>query len=107
MSDKEILRAVMPLLRERKGQSRNDLGNIIGVTRQTIYNIETIAGYMSKTQYIAIRSVLTDNGRDIEANDIIERAGHNQSVLAFYIGAAMTNLDNNLLEEGLKQLEDM
>lgn len=49
----------LPIIRNLAGWTAEDLGNNIGVTRQTITNIEksdTLS--MTKTQYIATRAVL-------------------------------------------------
>lgn len=56
----EILRmqANLLLIRRAVGWSAEEFGNQIGVTRQTINNIETGRNRLTKTQYIAMRSVL-------------------------------------------------
>ena len=61
ISEKKILRLQknLPIIRNLAGWTAEDLGERIGVTRQTITNLEksdTLA--MTKTQYIAIRAVL-------------------------------------------------
>ena len=61
VSEKKMLRLQenLPLIRNLAGWTAEDLGKNIGVTRQTITNIEksnTLS--MTKTQYIAIRAVL-------------------------------------------------
>lgn len=48
------------LIRKAAGWSEEELGNRIGVTRQTINNIEKQKNTLSKTQYIAMRAVLND-----------------------------------------------
>lgn len=53
------LQKYLPIIRNLAGWTAEDLGERIGVTRQTITNIErseTLS--MTKTQYIAIRAVL-------------------------------------------------
>lgn len=59
-TEKEIGRLTENLSAIRKiaGWSSEELGKLIGVTKQTISNIETGKSKMSKTQYIAIRSVI-------------------------------------------------
>lgn len=54
----EELQDILPLVRGAMGWSAEDLGERIGVKRQTIYNIEKGKTELSKTQYIAIRSVI-------------------------------------------------
>lgn len=46
------------LIRRAVGWSAEEFGNRIGVTRQTINNIESGRNRLTKTQYIAMRSVL-------------------------------------------------
>jgi len=46
------------LIRRTVGWTAEDFGERIGVTRQTINNIESGRNKLSKTQYIAMRSVL-------------------------------------------------
>ncbi len=46
------------LIRKAAGWKAEDLGDRIGVTRQTINNLEAGRNKLNKTQYIAIRAVL-------------------------------------------------
>ena len=48
----------LPAIRKVAGWSSEELGRFIGVTKQTISNIETHKNVMTKTQYIAIRTVI-------------------------------------------------
>lgn len=59
-NDNEIgkMQDILPIVRGAMGWSAEELGNRIGVTRQTINNIERRRTDLSKTQYIAIRSVI-------------------------------------------------
>lgn len=59
-AEREIERLTENLSTIRKiaGWSSEELGELIGVTKQTISNIETGKSKMSKAQYIAIRSVI-------------------------------------------------
>ena len=54
----EKLTESLPSIRKIAGWSSEDLGELIGVTKQTISNIETRKSTMSKTQYIAIRTII-------------------------------------------------
>lgn len=56
----EILRMQdnLLLIRRTVGWSAEELGDRIGVTRQTINNIENGRNKLTKTQYIALRSIL-------------------------------------------------
>lgn len=51
---------ILSLVRRSVGWSGEELGNRVGLTRQTINNIERGRNDLTKTQYIAIRSVLED-----------------------------------------------
>ena len=46
------------LIRRLMGWSASELGDKIGVTKQTISNLERFNSVMTKTQYIAMRTVL-------------------------------------------------
>lgn len=48
------------LIRKATGWSEAEFGERIGVTRQTINNLETKKNTLTKTQYIAMRAVLND-----------------------------------------------
>lgn len=54
----EKLTQSLPSIRKIAGWSSEELGELIGVTKQTISNIETHKSKMSKTQYIAIRTII-------------------------------------------------
>lgn len=59
-TEREIERLTqnLPAVRKIAGWSSEELGEFIGVTKQTISNIETRKTKMSKTQYIAIRTII-------------------------------------------------
>lgn len=60
------MKKYLPILRKAAGWKAEDLGELIGVTRQTITSLEKNEGYkMTKTQYIALRSVFY---REAECN---------------------------------------
>ena len=52
------------LIRRTVGWTAEEFGDLIGVTRQTINNIESGRNKLTKTQYIAMRSVLDAEIRD-------------------------------------------
>lgn len=55
----ERMKKYLPILRKAAGWKAEDLGELIGVTRQTITSLEKNDEYkMTKTQYIALRAVL-------------------------------------------------
>ena len=56
--DVEKLQNNLLLIRKAGGWSAEEFGDMIGVTKQTISNLENKKTKMTKTQYIAIRAVL-------------------------------------------------
>ena len=58
------LQKYLPMLRKLYGWTMEQLGDRIGVTKQTISNLERGNPKMTKLQYIAIRSVF-----ELEANE--------------------------------------
>lgn len=58
MDEIERLQENLLLLRRAAGWTAEELGDRIGVTRQTINNLEMKRSKLNKTQYIAIRAVL-------------------------------------------------
>ena len=59
MTDEEKLQKYLPLIRNAAGWTAEELGNKIGVTKQTISNLENQKTRMSKTQYLAIQMVIS------------------------------------------------
>ena len=59
MTDEEKLQKYLPLIRNAAGWTAEELGNKIGVTKQTISNLENQRTRMSKTQYLAIQMVIS------------------------------------------------
>ncbi len=58
MDEIERLQDNLLLIRRAMGWTAEELGDRIGVTRQTINNLEMKRNKLNKTQYIAIRAVL-------------------------------------------------
>ena len=107
------------LIRKAGGWSAEEFGDMIGVTKQTISNLENKKTTMSKIQYIAIRAVLDYemaerpddkvlistvnlclNSSDLSDADI--KKAH-----AFVEGATKTGLDNAAIIGGLAALIGM
>ena len=59
------------LIRRLAGWSAKEFGNRIGVTRQTINNIESGRSKLTKTQYIAMRYVLDAEMKESPDNTAI------------------------------------
>lgn len=70
----EKLTESLPAIRKLAGWSSEELGELIGVTKQTISNIETRKTKMSKTQYIAIRAVIDWEISDHPENELLAKA---------------------------------
>lgn len=83
-SEVERLQDNLALIRKAGGWSAEEFGDMIGVTKQTISNLENKKTPLSKTQYIAIRAVL-----DYE---IAERAEHgDDTVLASTVNLCLNS----------------
>lgn len=89
--DKNIKKLQMNLLSIRKiaGWTAEGLGDRIGVTKQTISNLETGKTKLTQTQYIAIRAVL----------DYEMQINKDNTVLAQVIDILLNNSDDDLDEE--------
>ena len=98
------------------GWSAEEFGEMIGVTKQTIRNLEKKTTEMSKIQYIAIRAVLdyeiADRPDDkvlattvnlcLNSEDLSEQDKKKAQV--FLEGASKTNLEDDVLAAGLISL---
>lgn len=51
----------LPLLRKRLNLTQQDLADLLGLTRQTIYNIESKKGNISKATILAILFIFSTN----------------------------------------------
>ena len=103
-------------IRKAGGWSAEEFGNLIGVTKQTISNLETEKTRMTKTQYIAIRTVLDSEIRDrsdnkkllsvvnlsLNVEDLSETDIINAK--AFIDGATKAKLDDSAFITGLAAL---
>ena len=58
MDEKERFQENLLLIRRTVGWTADEFGDRIGVTRQTINNLEAKRNKLNKTQYIAMRAVL-------------------------------------------------
>lgn len=106
----------LQLIRQAGGWSAEEFGEMIGVTKQTISNLENKKTIMSKTQYIAIRTVLdweiNERGNDSLLSSTVDLCLNNENVTqedklkaqAFVAGAKKTGLDNNAIVAGLAAL---
>lgn len=63
----------LPILRKINGWTAEDVGRRIGVTKQTISNLENYKVTMTQTQYIALRSVFEYEMRVADENDVLKK----------------------------------
>ena len=63
-------------IRKIAGWTAQDLGNKIGVTKQTISNLENQKTEMTLTQYIAIRTVLDYEIDNNKSNEVLPQVVH-------------------------------
>lgn len=68
-----VMQDNLQYLRKIAGWTAEQLGNNIGVTKQTISNLENKKVQMTKTQYIAIRSVFVAEGQRNKQNTTLSR----------------------------------
>lgn len=73
--DKQIFKLQQNLSSIRKiaGWTMQDLGDKIGLTKQTISNLENRKTSMTLTQYIAIRKVLDDEIESNNSNELLSK----------------------------------
>jgi len=62
------------ILRKIAGWTTEDLGRRIGVTKQTISNLENNKVSMTKTQYLALRTIFEYEIRIVNDNSVLRRA---------------------------------
>jgi len=70
----ELLQENLQTIRKLAGWSIDDLGERIGVTKQTISNIENKRTTITLTQYIAIRSVLDYEMQEHPENEVLSKS---------------------------------
>lgn len=72
--DIKILQENLSSIRKIAGWTTQDLGEKIGVTKQTVSNLENQKTEMTLTQYIAIRTVLDYEAENNKTNEILPQA---------------------------------
>lgn len=68
-----IMQKYLPILRKINGWTTEELGKRIGVTKQTISNLENRKVVMTKTQYLALRTVFEYEMRVVDENMVLKR----------------------------------
>lgn len=120
-SEIEKLQTNLATIRKAGGWSAEEFGKMIGVSRQTIWNLENAAGTkMTPTQYIAIRTVLDYEIAEHPDNKVLARTVNvclNSDELseslsesdakvakAFVEGATQNGLDEDAIKDGMVAL---
>ena len=110
------LQESLQLIRQSGGWTAEEFGEMIGVTKQTICNLEHKRTIKSKTQYIAIRAVLDWEISDRKDDPLLAFAVNmclsNDSITsedkkkaqAFISGAQRTGLDGTAIVAGIAAL---
>ncbi len=106
------LQSSLEAIRKAGGWTAEEFGEMIGVTKQTIRNLENKTTTMTKTQYIAIRSVLDyeakENPDNKLLNDIVqylldsenlseEEKTKATSAIAYVTGAKSSGIDRKTM----------
>lgn len=117
--DLERLQDHLQLIRRAGGWTAEEFGEMIGVTKQTISNLENKRTPLTKTQYIAIRAVLdyeVKNNPDNAALDMIisflldnenldkEDLEKAKSAAVYVSGAKKTGLDSKTIMSAISAL---
>lgn len=92
----EKLQNSLTIIRKVAGWSAEDLGNMIGVTKQTISNIENKKTPMTLTQYIAIRAIIDYEIQNNPDNKDLETV----------VNILVDNDDKDLSEEQAKEKKE-
>ena len=91
----KLLQENLQTIRKLIGWTIDDLGEKIGVSKQTISNLENANTKMSLTQYIAIRAVLDYEVQEHPENDVLPKAIH-----------LLLDEENNLAQEEYMQVKE-
>ena len=67
-----IMQKHLQVLRKINGWTAEELGQKLGVTKQTISNFENNKVEMTKTQYIALRTILEYEMRIVDENNVLK-----------------------------------
>lgn len=88
---RQILQDNLKSIREILNWTSEDLGNLIGVTKQTISNLETKNSKLTKLHYIAIRTVVDFEIEKLKSTDS-DRAERAEMLLEVLSKAEEENL---------------
>ena len=96
-----ILQDNLKSIREILNWTSEDLGNLIGVTKQTISNLETKNSKLTKLHYIAIRTVVDFEIEKLKSTDS-DRAKRAEMLLEVLSKAEAENLDFDEISQASK-----
>lgn len=117
--EKDRLQQNLTTIRKVAGWTAAELGELIGVTKQTISNLENNKTPMTKTQYIAIRAILDDKISTEEENSVLaqvvsilldsgelseEEQAKVDAAVTYVTGAKEKGMDNAAISAGLAGL---
>ena len=68
-----VMQKYLQILRKVNGWTAEEMGNRLGVTKQTISNLENGKVCMTKTQYIALRTIFENEIRNVDNNLALKR----------------------------------
>lgn len=117
--DKTKLQQNLSVIRKIAGWTSEDLGELIGVTKQTISNLENGRSVMTKTQYIAIRAMLdyeiSSNSENVALAQVVnilldseelslEEQGKVETTMAYVAGAKERGMNSAAIAAGMTAL---
>nr|WP_294484742.1 helix-turn-helix transcriptional regulator [uncultured Anaerosporobacter sp.] len=117
--EKNKLQNNLTVIRKVAGWTTADLGELIGVTKQTISNLENNKTIMTKTQYIAIRAILdyeiSTNTENVALEQIVnilldspdlseEESAKVETTMAYVTGAKQKGMSSAAISAGLATL---
>ena len=98
---RQILQDNLKSIREILNWTSADLGDLIGVTKQTISNLETKNSKLTKLHYIAIRTVVDFEIEKLKSTDS-DRAKRAEMLLEVLSKAETENLDFDEISQSSK-----
>lgn len=98
---RQILQDNLKSIREILNWTSADLGDLIGVTKQTISNLETKNSKLTKLHYIAIRTVVDFEIEKLKSTDS-DRAERAKMLLEVLSKAEAENLDFDEISQASK-----
>ena len=95
-----LMQKNLSILRKINGWTTEELGTKIGVTKQTISNLENYKVVMTKSQYIALRSVFEYEIRCVSENQTLQRI----MLLLFYSDITFDDTSEAAIDEALNNI---